>query len=235
MTLVCLMLLAGLLLSLLSCGKTENPGSSSIVVTPFSPSDDEPLRVTDTTPRTTEPSVTTAELVPETTKAETTAPETTAPETEPEPVDPAAGVIGRNLSMSGRINPKGSHNLEIHLEWTATQKADSPYATVVIKVFLDSYDVYIYKRDDCKLTVNGEETIFSTDIIDKTRTNLQSTELYKKTYQIISPLGERVEIPVSAAFRYGAAYGKDTYDWLTAEGTIVLSDVGSVKPEAPLT
>ena len=48
-------------------------------------------------------------------------------------------------------------------------------------------------------------------------------------------LGKKVEIPVSAAFYYGAAYGKDKFDWLTAEGTITLSDVGSVKPETPLT
>ena len=230
------MLLVALSLSFASCDKAETPNNTPIVVTPFAPSEDDPLRVTDTKPKETEAAVTTSETIPETTKAEvTTEPETTAPVTEPEPVDPAAGVTGRNLSMSGRINPKGSQNLEIHLEWTATQKADSPYATVTIKVFLDSYDVYIYKRDNCKLTVNGEETIFSTDVIDKSKTNFQSTLLYTKSYQIISPLGKKVEIPVSAAFYYGAAYGKDKFDWLTAEGTITLSDVGSVKPETPLT
>nr|MBQ4318763.1 hypothetical protein [Clostridia bacterium] len=142
---------------------------------------------------------------------------------------------GRNMSLSGRINPTDSNNIELHLEWTATQKADSPYATVTVKVFLDCYDIYINSRDNSVISINGEEKTFPTKIISINNNKLNSVELHSESVQILSPLGETVEVPVSAMFYFGGKYGSKTFDWLKVSGTITLKDTSSLVPEKPVT
>jgi len=224
--------------SLASCGmfgSNNNETDPPIQVPQFTP-DDDPLRVA------TEPEATTKEpevITPEDTKTPEVKPGpavtkppviTTAPETTTEPVPV---IRGRNLSLSGRINPKESNNIELHIEWTATQKADSPNATVTVKVFLDSYEVYIGARDNSKIILNGDTETFNTGIISRKSEKFQSSMIFSNTYEILSPAGETVTLPVSAEYFFGGKYGSKYFDWIKVDGTITLKDANSRVPQAP--
>jgi len=241
-------LIASSAMSLSSCGLFGSGGDDTdppiSAPTPPPVQVDDPLRVT------TEPSDkwTAPEDSKDTAKApedsttlpETTVPEvTTAPGTEPPAVTTAPETEaplpdGRNMSLSGRINPKDSNNLELHLEWTATQKADSPYATVTVKVYLDSYDIYVGLRDNCIFSINGEEKTFSTDMVSIKSEKLSSTLLYTDVTEILSPKGEKIDVPVFASFYFGNMYGSKKFDWLNVSGTITLKDTNSYSPENPV-
>jgi len=238
-------LIASSAVSLSSCGLFGSGGDDTdppiSAPTPPSAQLDDPLRVT-TEPidgKWTVEEDTKAPIdfttLPETTIPEvTTAPETTMPivTTAPETEEPLPE--GRNMSLSGRINPKDSNNLELHLEWTATQKADSPYATVTVKVYLDSYDIYVGLRDNCVFSINGVDKTFSTDMVSIKSEKLSSTLIYTDVSEILSPKGEKIDVPVSASYYFGNIYGSKKYDWLSVSGTITLKDTNSYVPETPV-
>ena len=228
-------LLASTVISFASCGMFGSGGDETdppISVPKFMP-DDDPLRVTTEPDKTWEP-IETETKAPETKAPETLPPVTTAPVTKaPETTAPVTVIKGRNLSLSGRINPKDSNNIELHIEWTATQKADSPTASVTVKVFLDSYEVYIGARDNCKIILDGDTETFKTGVISRKSSAFQSSMIYSNTYEVLSPAGETVELPVSAEFFFGGKYGSKYFDWIKVDGTITLKDSNSRVPQTP--
>ena len=230
--------------SLASCGlfgSGNNETDPPIQVPQFTP-DDDPLRVTTepdsswNSPETIGGKETTAPDVVVKPPVVTTAPPVTLPPVTNPPettTAPAPVIQGRNLSLSGRINPKDSNNIELHIEWTATQKADSPMATLTVKVFLDSYEVYIGARDNSKITLNGKTEVFNTGIISRKSEKFQSSMIYSGTYEVLSPAGETIELPVSAEYFFGGKYGSKYFDWIRVDGTITLKDTNSRVPQAP--
>lgn len=137
--------------------------------------------------------------------------------------------IGKNLSVSGIIDPNKDELLKLHIEWSAVQTSDTATAKLTVAVYLDSYAIYVSGRKNCKLIINGESAEFSTELISYEGNSRNSVEIFRKEVEILNPADRPVIVDVSAAYYFGGTYGGEAVNWIESSGSILLEqEAGTV-------
>ncbi len=185
------------------------------------PAETEPV---ETEPAETEPTETElTETEPtETEPAETEPTETEPTETEPtetEPVDTEEPTLPGVAGTEGRFVSPEAETITLDADWTLSTGADGTH-TLTVKVYLSCYELYsAAKPDSGVITVNGQDTVFSTDAIDHPAN--KKTRIPFTTYTCtLAPGTPYADVAVS--WQMNGSYHGEKIPSLNAVGRILL-------------
>lgn len=205
-----LFILIALIVTLRSCSKTQEipPGFSP---TPEQAVTEQPVAEEP------EPSQTAAPVqtaVPTATPQPTPTPNPT-PTPTPTP-EPEAGPAAE-ITAKGSFSSDTGTGLNIVVDWSV-QKAEEGFAVMDVILYVDSMRVNVSSiYNGAKLTINGEEFVFTTPVLKLEGDAPLKSELCK-THVRLAYSGEAVSVPIEAVWSFNGAYSGVELKKISASG-----------------
>lgn len=135
-----------------------------------------------------------------------------------DPNDPNAPFM-----MTGTITSNTGTNLTLRVEWEAVQKSTEPNVTITAKVYIDYIRMYISARNG-SVNIGGVVKEFTSSPMNISETENHTTLLTTHSAVVKREWNGSVKFTLSAKWYLGAPYTEIPLEWVTAEGTIILSD-----------
>lgn len=129
------------------------------------------------------------------------------------------------MALSGTIRTNTGAQLDLRIDWAATQSAPGNYSDVTAKVYLEYRAIYVSARSDASVTINGNTLNFSTPAINASSTAKQERLLATHKVRVTHNDSGGKSCAISAGWRFGGTYNGVSIGWLSPSGTATLNTI----------
>ena len=144
---------------------------------------------------------------------------TTGPAVEDDPDVKTQTLEDGTVVKSGTFEEENGTQLHLTVEWEAVYPADSDNVILSVKVYLHSYSLDVGSRENGVISINGQETSFSTKEMHLDNTS-HKILLASRSMTIDKPSGTDLSLDILAKWHFGGTYSGKSLPDLAAEKTI---------------